>query len=185
MQFNGLLLVKFKELNSTIVTLGTQILFRGLAYVLLEDESLKTYAKQLSGLAWDKVFALPLILVTFIILSVIFVYVIHRTALGRRLYAIGTNRTASYFSGIHTDRIILSVYTINGLCAAFAGLFLAAKLASVRASIAQGFEMEVIAMAILGGGKSFWWKRTCWRSNPWCIYNRTDPLWNRTCKHLF
>ena len=41
---NGLLLVKFKELNSTIVTLGTQILFRGLAYVLLEDESLKTYA---------------------------------------------------------------------------------------------------------------------------------------------
>ena len=81
----------------------------------------------------------------------IFVYVIHRTALGRRLYAIGTNRTASYFSGIHTDRIILSVYTINGLCAAFAGLFLAAKLASVRASIAQGFEMEVIAMAILGG----------------------------------
>ncbi len=129
--FNGLLLVKFKELNSTIVTLGTQILFR--------------------GLAWDKVFALPLILVTFIILSVIFVYVIHRTALGRRLYAIGTNRTASYFSGIHTDRIILSVYTINGLCAAFAGLFLAAKLASVRASIAQGFEMEVIAMAILGG----------------------------------
>lgn len=149
--FNGLLLVKFKELNSTIVTLGTQILFRGLAYVLLEDESLKTYAKQLSGLAWDKVFALPLILVTFIILSVIFVYVIHKTALGRRLYAIGTNRTASYFSGIHTDRIILSVYTINGLCAAFAGLFLAAKLASVRASIAQGFEMEVIAMAILGG----------------------------------
>lgn len=149
--FNGLLLVKFKELNSTIVTLGSQILFRGLAYVLLEDESLKTYAKQLSGLAWDKILGLPMILVTFIIMSVIFVYVIHRTALGRRLYAIGTNRTASYFSGIHTDRIIFSVYALNGLCAAFAGLFLAAKLASVRASIAQGFEMEVIAMAILGG----------------------------------
>lgn len=43
------------------------------------------------------------------------------------------------------------MFSINGLCAAFAGLFLAAKLASVRASIAQGFEMEVIAMAILGG----------------------------------
>lgn len=149
--FNGLLLVKFKELNSTIVTLGTQILYRGLAYMLLEDESLKTYAKQLSGLAWNKVFGLPVILVAFLILTVIFAYVIHRTCFGRRLYAIGTNKTASYFSGIYTDRIKLTVFTVNGLCAAFAGLFLAAKLASVRASIAQGFEMEVIAMAILGG----------------------------------
>ena len=43
------------------------------------------------------------------------------------------------------------VFTVNGLCAAFAGLFLAAKLHSVRASIAQVYEMEVIAMAILGG----------------------------------
>lgn len=149
--FNGILLVKFKELNSTIVTLGTQILFRGLAYMLLGDVSLKTYAKQLSGLAWDKVFGMPVILVSFIVLSVIFFYVIHKTCFGRRLYAIGTNKTASYFSGIYTDRIKLFVYTVNGLCAAFAGLFLAAKLASVRASIAVGFEMEVIAMAILGG----------------------------------
>lgn len=149
--FNGMLLVKFKELNSTIITLGSQILFRGLAYVLLEDNSLKVYAKQLSALAWNKIAGLPIILFTFIILSVIFWYVIHRTCFGRRLYAIGTNRKASYFSGIYTDRIKLLVFTINGFCAAFAGLFLAAKLASVRASIAQGFEMEVIAMAILGG----------------------------------
>ena len=127
--FNGVLLAAFPELNSTIVTLGTQILYRGLAYMLLEDESLKTYAKQLSDLAWERIFGLPVILVAFIILSVIFMFVIHRMAFGRRLYALGSNYTASYFSG----------------------LFLAAKLASVRASIAQGYEMEVIAMAILGG----------------------------------
>ena len=149
--FNGFLLTRFKELNSTIITLGNQILFRGLAYVLLEDESLKGYAKQLKALAWSKILGLPVILFSFLVMTVIFFFVIHRTIFGRRLYAIGTNRTASYFSGIYTDRIILTVYTVNGLCAAFAGLFLASKLASVRASIATGFEMEVIAMAILGG----------------------------------
>ena len=63
----------------------------------------------------------------------------------------GTNKTAAYFSGIHTGRIKLVVFALSGLCAAFAGLFLSAKLGSVRASIAQGYEMEVIAMAILGG----------------------------------
>lgn len=149
--FNGMLLVKFPELNSTIVTLGTQILFRGIAYMLLEDQSLKTYAKQLSNLAWGKIFGLPIILFTFIVLTVIFWYVIHRTVFGRQLFATGTNKTAAHFSGIHCDRIKMIVFTVNGLCAAFAGLFLAAKLASVRASIAQGYEMEVIAMAILGG----------------------------------
>ncbi len=149
--FNGLLLVKFPELNSTIVTLGAQILFRGLAYMLLEDLSLKAYAKQLSALAWNKVLGIPLILVVFIALTLIFSFVIHRTKFGRHLFAIGANKTAAYFSGIHVDRIKLLVFTISGLCAAFAGLFLSAKLASVRASIAQGYEMEVIAMAILGG----------------------------------
>lgn len=149
--FNGALLVKFPELNSTIVTLGTQILFRGLAYMLLEDVSLKTYAKQLSALAWNKVLGMPVILFTFILLTIIFAFVIHRLSIGRKLYAIGTNRTAAYFSGIHTNRIKMLVFTVSGLCAAFAGLFLSAKLASVRASIAQGYEMEVIAMAILGG----------------------------------
>ncbi len=149
--FNGLLLVKFPELNSTIVTLGSQILFRGLAYMLLEDISLKTYAKQLSALAWNNVLGMPVILFTFILLTILFGFVIHRTKFGRRIYAIGTNKTASYFSGIHTNRIKLAVFTVSGLCAAFSGLFLAAKLASVRASIAQGYEMEVIAMAILGG----------------------------------
>ena len=149
--FNGFLLTRFKELNSTIITLGNQILFRGLAYMLLEDNSLKAYAKQLKPLAWSKILGLPVILFSFLVMTVIFYYVIHRTIFGRRLYAIGTNRTASYFSGIYTDRMILTVYTVNGLCAAFAGLFLASKLASVRASIGIGFEMEVIAMAILGG----------------------------------
>ena len=149
--FNGLLLVAFPELNSTIVTLGTQILFRGLAYMLLEDASLKGYAKQLSLLAWGQILGIPVILFSFIILTIVCGYIIHRMAFGRRLYAIGTNSNAAFFSGIHTNRIKLLVFSMSGLCAAFAGLFLAAKLASVRASIAQGYEMEVIAMAILGG----------------------------------
>ena len=149
--FNGALLVWFPELNSTIVTLGTQILYRGLAYMLLEDQSISTYARALSDLAWDQFLTIPLILWTFIVMAVLFYFIIHRTTFGRRLYAIGSNSTASYFSGIRTSRIKILVFSISGLCASIAGLFLAAKLASVRASIAQGYEMEVIAMAILGG----------------------------------
>ena len=161
--FNGMLLVKFPELNSTIVTLGTQILFRGIAYMLLEDQSLKTYAKQLSHLAWGKILGLPVILFSFIVLTVIFGFLIHRTTFGRRLFAPGTNRTASHFSGIHCDRIKMIVFTVNGLCAAFAGLFLAAKLHSVRASYLRrrGYHRR--------SGQR-------WRYDPGRVHHRPYPL---------
>jgi len=149
--FNGLLLVKFRELNSTIVTLGNMIFFRGVAYMILEDGSLNGYAKGLSFLAWDYVGGIPIILITFLAMTLVFAFLIHRSKFGRRMYAMGSNTTASYFSGVQTSRIKLIVFTLSGLCAAISGLFLVAKLGSVRASIAKGYEMEVIAMAILGG----------------------------------
>ena len=83
--------------------------------------------------------------------TLIFAFVIHRTKFGRSLYAIGSNAKASRFSGIKTNQIKVLVFTLSGLCAGFAGLFLISKLGSARASIAKGYEMEVIAMAILGG----------------------------------
>ena len=149
--FNGFLLVKFPELNSTIVTLGNMILFRGIAYMLLEDDSLKGYAKELSFFAWNRVMGIPISLIIFLIETLVFVYVIHQSRFGRKLYAMGTNITASYFSGVKTNSIKFWVYVISGLLAALAGLFLVGKLGSVRANIARGYEMEVIAMAVLGG----------------------------------
>ena len=149
--FNGILLVAFPDLNSTIVTLGNQILFRGIAYMILEDKPITSISSSMSFLAWSKVAGIPLILIVFFIETLIFAFVIHRTKFGRSLYAIGSNAKASRFSGIRTNQIKVLVFTLSGLCAGFAGLFLISKLGSARASIAKGYEMEVIAMAILGG----------------------------------
>ena len=149
--FNGILLVAFPDLNSTIVTLGNQILFRGIAYMILEDKPITSISSKMSFLAWSKVAGIPLILIVFFVETLIFAFVIHRTKFGRSLYAIGSNAKASRFSGIKTNQIKVLVFTLSGLCAGFAGLFLISKLGSARASIAKGYEMEVIAMAILGG----------------------------------
>ena len=119
--------------------------------MLLEDDSLKGYAKELSFFAWNRVMGIPISLIIFLIETLVFVYVIHQSRFGRKLYAMGTNITASYFSGVKTNSIKFWVYVISGLLAALAGLFLVGKLGSVRANIARGYEMEVIAMAVLGG----------------------------------
>ncbi|MDQ0338695.1 rhamnose transport system permease protein [Caldalkalibacillus uzonensis] len=149
--FNGLLIVKFKELSAVIVTLVTMILYRGIAYVLLEDQAIGGFPEWFSFLGWGYVGPLPFILIVFAVFAVIFALLLHKTTFGRYVYAIGNNPTASRFSGIQVDKIKLIVFTLTGLMAALTALFLTSKMGSTRPNIAMMYELEVIAMVVLGG----------------------------------
>lgn len=150
---NGLILTKFTELAPMIVTLGTQILFRGIAEAMLGDEArggLST-VKWFSDLYWGKIGIVPIMLFCFIICAVVFGFVLHKTCLGRRLYAIGANKLAAEYAGIKVQQIRMIVFTLTGTFSAVTAIFLAARMGSTRADIATGYEMEAIAMAVLGG----------------------------------
>ena len=122
--FNGILLVAFPDLNSTIVTLGNQILFRGIAYMILEDKPITSISSKMSFLAWSKVAGIPLILIVFFVETLIFAFVIHRTKFGRSLYAIGSNAKASRFSGIKTNQIKVLVLPSADYAQDLQGFFL-------------------------------------------------------------
>ena len=87
----------------------------------------------------------------FIIFAVIFGIVLHKTIFGRRIYAMGNNVTASEFSGIKVNRMKVIIFTLGGLMAGVSALFLTSKMGSTRPNIASGYELEVIAMVVLGG----------------------------------
>lgn len=148
---NGLLIVKFKELSAVIVTLITMILYRGIAYMILEDQSAGNFPAWFDYLGWGYVGEIPFILIVFIIFAILFGFLLHRTNFGKRVYAIGTNPTASRFSGIEVDRIKLIVFTLTGLMSAVTALFLTSKMGSTRPNVAAMYELEVIAMVALGG----------------------------------
>lgn len=148
---NGLILVSFKELSSVIVTISTMIIYRGIAQILLETESVGDFAPWFRFLNYGKIGIIPFSLLVFIIEAVIFGYVVHKTAFGRKVYAMGENITAAQYSGVKTDRIRLFIFTLNGLFAAVAGLFAASKMSSVLPSMARNYELDVISMVVLGG----------------------------------
>jgi rhamnose transport system permease protein len=85
---------------------------------------------------------------------VIFGLLLHKTTFGRRVYAMGNNITASRFSGIQVDKIKIIVFTLTGLMAAVTALFLTSRMGSTRPNVASGYELDVIAMAVLGGVSS-------------------------------
>lgn len=148
---NGLLLARFPELSSMIITLSTQIIYRGIASIMLEDTAVSGFPSWFQYLGWGYVGPVPFILVVFGVLALGFGYLIHFTRFGRNVYAMGNNETAAKFSGVQTGRYKIIIYTIMGLFAGIAALFLASKLSSVRPSIAKGYELDVIAMVVLGG----------------------------------
>ena len=148
---NGILLVKFSELAPMIVTLATQIIYRGIANIILEDQAAGKFPDWFNALGNKLIGNIPLIMIVFAIFTVFFIILLQRTKFGRQLYAMGSNMTASKFSGINTDKNIFLVYAINGLMAAITALFLTSRMTSTRPNIAMSYEMDVIAMVVLGG----------------------------------
>ncbi len=148
---NGLLLAKFKELPSMIVTLATMTIYRGIALIILKDQASGGFPKWFNFLGWGYVGPIPLMMIMFIIFAVAFGILLHKTSFGRQLYGMGNNLKACQYSGIKTSRNKILVYTMLGLMAGVTAVFLTSRMGSTRPNVASGYELEVIAMAVLGG----------------------------------
>jgi D-xylose transport system permease protein len=86
-----------------------------------------------------------------LVLFVIFTFVTTRTVFGRRIYAIGGNKMASRLAGIDIRRTSLIVFTLNGLMAAIAGIFLTSRLDAAAVGAATSAELDAIAACVIGG----------------------------------
>jgi rhamnose transport system permease protein len=148
---NSLLLIKFKELPAMIVTLSTMTIYRGIAYVILEDRASGGFPEWFSFFAWGYVGPFPFILIVFAVAAVIFGILLHKTAFGRNIYGMGSNLLACKYSGVRTERILLIVGLLTGFMSAICALFLTSRMGSTRPNVALGYELDVIAMVVLGG----------------------------------
>jgi len=151
--FNGLLVTRF-ALPSIVVTIGTMSLFRGIAQVVLGDQALTSYPASFAAIGQGYIaphVPVPISFTTFLVLAALFGFVLHRTALGRRIFALGNNPIAARFSGIEVDRIRFWLFVLTGLMAGLAAVFLTARIGSTRPNIAIGFELEAVTMVVLGG----------------------------------
>ncbi|WP_070001016.1 ABC transporter permease [Cellulosilyticum sp. I15G10I2] len=148
---NGILIVKFRELPAMIVTLSTMTIYRGIAYIILEDQAAGKFPEWYAYLGWGYVGKIPFMLIAFIIFAVLFALLLHKTTFGRSVYGMGNNETACRYSGIKTDKIKVIVFTLMGLMASVTALFLVSRTGSARPNIALGYELDVIAMVVLGG----------------------------------
>jgi rhamnose transport system permease protein len=149
---NGYLISRLR-VPALVITLGTYAFYRGMAYVMLGDQAARGYPAAFTFIGQGNVgkTPVPFSLVMFLVLAVIFGLVLHKTAFGRYLYAIGNNQDAVLYSGISVARLKIIIFVLSGLMAALAGLVLAARYGSTRPDIGTGLELAVITAVVLGG----------------------------------
>lgn len=149
--FNGLLVAGLK-LPSIVVTIGTMSLFRGISYLVLGDQAFGKYPPDFAFFGQGYVFwVISFEFVLFLVMALLFAILLHRTNFGRHVYVIGNNPLAARFSGIPVERVKFILFLLTGLMSGIAAVCLTSRLGSTRPSIAQGWELEVVTMVVLGG----------------------------------
>jgi rhamnose transport system permease protein len=148
--------VAYIGLPSLAVTLAGLIGYRGVARILVEDRAIGGYPLWFNALG-QQPFAGPLTMsiIIFLVLFASLGVVLHRSALGRLVYVMGNSLQAARYSGVRVKRVKLALFVASGIVAALAGLLYAARLGSVRGDMAEGFELDIITIVLLGGVSIF------------------------------
>jgi len=151
---NGLMITKGR-LPPFIATLGSLLMARGLCYGLTGGWPVRDLPQTFRNLGqYDIPIAgvgVPVPLIFMLVLAVLTSIFLTRTVWGYRIYAVGGNETATALSGINTARVKVMVYSLCGFLTAIGGVLMTARLGVAAPTAAQGYELDVIAAAVVGG----------------------------------
>ena len=151
---NGLMITKGK-LPPFIATLGSMLMARGLCYGLSGGWPVRDLPAAFNNLGRGVVplgnFEVPLPAIFMLIFAVIVSAYLARTVWGYRIYAVGGNETATSLSGINAAWVKIMVYVLAGFLAAVGGVLMTARLGVAGPMAGYGYELDVIAAAVVGG----------------------------------
>jgi len=151
---NGLIVVKAR-IPPFITTLGTLSIARGLALMLSRGMTVGDLPDSIIWLGNRTLLGLPASAWLALIIVVLALIMLRRTALGRGAYAIGGNASAARLAGIPVDRYMITMYTLAGLLSGVAGIILAGRIYSASGLMGAGLELKSIAATVIGGTSIF------------------------------
>jgi ribose transport system permease protein len=148
---NGLLTTALK-IPPFIVTLGTLGIVRGVTLIISGGLPVVGLPREFESLADGSFAGIPSVLFVLAVCAILTHVVLHSTKLGRYTYAIGSNKEAAVYAGISVGKYTVAVYAICGMLTGLAGMIEASRLMTGQPTAGQGYELQVIAAVVIGGG---------------------------------
>lgn len=147
---NGLMVTKLR-IPAFIATLGMVLMVQGARFVYTGGVPRGSIPPSIRTLGGGMLGPIPVAMIVWAVIVLVFVIVTRRTTFGRRLYAVGGNPRAAHLSGVNVNGIIVAAYTLCSMLAGLAGLVLAGYSGFVDNWIGRGYDLDSIAAAVVGG----------------------------------
>lgn len=151
---NGILIAKVK-LPDFIVTLGTMSIFRGAALIYTDGQPIYGIDKTFRAIFAGQAFGVPTPVLLALAIALLAFLLVRFTTLGEHIVAVGGNEEAARLAGVDVDRVKLSVYAISGVLSSLAGFVLVARIGAAEPIGGNGFELQAIGAAVIGGASLF------------------------------
>lgn len=152
--FSGVIIAKGK-LQAFIATLVMMLILRGATLVYTKGSPISIGTNDNSEIfewiAFGRVFGIPVPIIIMLVVFAAAWYLLKYTRLGRYIYALGGNESATQLSGINVDKVKIIVYAMSGLLCAVASTIEVSRLSSAQPTAGTGYEMDAIAAVVLGG----------------------------------
>lgn len=147
---NGILSAKI-HIPAIIATLGTMTIIRGFVYMYTGGYPLYVDSQGFSFIGNGYIGPIPFPIILFIGLVILGQFVLKKTKFGRYACAIGGNKEAARLSGVKVDYYLIMTFVVGGMAASISGIVYASRLLSVTPLAGQGYELDAIASAVIGG----------------------------------
>lgn len=145
-------LIAWVGLTPILATLGTQLLFTGIAVVLTNGSALRLgYIESLDEFGNGLVFGVPICFALFITIAAVIAVGLRFTPFGVRLYLMGSNMKAAYYAGVAYRRMLFATYSVCGALAAVAGAIIAARTSSIKWDYGSSYVMIAILIVVAAG----------------------------------
>ena len=164
---NGVLLTRLDLPHPFVSTLGMKYVFWGVALLITSSKTIGFTNKGIDPVLWigkETVFSFgfPVSFILILVIYAIFHVFLNHTALGRQIYCVGGNPEAARMSGIRSENVLTTVYTISGFMCGIAGVVLAGRLNTANTASAATYDTDAIAACIIGGASFRGGKGTIW-----------------------
>jgi simple sugar transport system permease protein len=144
-------LIAVLEVSPILATLGTMILINGLAIVLTRGYVLSGFPASIRFIGNGLVAGVPMPMIIFLLLAILMASILNRTPLGTKIYLIGSNPVATFFSGVNNRSVLMRTYLISGLYAGMAGIIMISRFNSAKADYGKSYLLMTVLASVLGG----------------------------------
>jgi ribose transport system permease protein len=160
---NGIIITRLR-VHSFLATLASSLVYSGLALLITNGFLISVGDPSFTVLGQGSIGPLPIAVVVFVAFFILATVLLHRTVLGRYIFAVGGNREAAELSGVRVDLVTIAAFAFSGLASGLAAAILVSRVASGEPQTGSDIPLNAIAAVILGGTSIYGGEGAVWRS---------------------